>query len=286
MMAGPEFKGEIAKPELRVSLYDRTNGWLVTALLIFGGFVVLVYLVLANAKTSPDGLAVPLTWASITDVEWPLVDTGEGPMSGEPIGDDSSRLSAMIEATTLAVTLVSKTERLGLRSQRVSGNRTGGLLWESITADSEVVPLFRRIRIDYNLADRQSYTRQLSFFGIKLGSVHRETNEILLLADPAGTARVERTDRQKERSSVHFGHTSPVLQRWDVAILQAANIDPTQSLIRQFYPPAILERLVAMEKKYLEVNRRELVDVQRTYFKVIPQGSGFEFVITGQTYRQ
>ncbi len=276
----------VSECKTKVSKYDRANGWLVTAILIVGSFVAIVGLVLFNPGSNLQSRAVPLDWRIANPDQSSVRELHEYADVDDFDSADASQFAEMVESASSVVTQVGFNDAQLYTSPTVGKGRTGN--WSNLrnSGKGNFVPFYRRLRINYDAVTRETYARQLSFFQIKLGAVQQITNGIVLLADPGGVAKVEQSNRQAEAKSVHFGHTSPLLQRWDREILTAAKVDSTDCLIRQFYSPATVSKLVALEKQYLEDCGRQLQDVQRTYFTVVPNGTGFEFKLTGQTYRQ
>jgi hypothetical protein len=67
----------------------------------------------------------------------------------------------------------------------------------------------------------------------------------------------------------------------DVKLLQKAGVDATRGIILHFYPAETEEMLARLERSF--ANRSER-DIRRTYFVIVPQGRGFTFAVSRQTY--
>lgn len=276
--------------ETRVSSYDRVNSWLVSALLMIGCCVGLLFMLWLTSVIKFTKRPVQLI--VIEETEGEDKPKGEADDVLEPGVEEfpdveTPQLKDALEAVTSAISTVradmeardgSATEQgrgRGLGSKDGGGGGGGG-----------IVPEYKRWRIEYEASDVGTYSRQLSFFKIDVGAVHQLNNNITRLADPGGAPRVVRSNRQAEAKAVHFGHANQRLQRWDTQLLKNANVDTEQCLIRQFYPDQTRASLRQLERDYLASARRELKEVRNTFFKIVPAGNGFEFKITNQTYRQ
>ncbi len=276
--------------ETKVSSYDRVNSWLVSALVIIGFFVGLLFLLWLTSVIKVSKRPVQLI----------VVEAEEGEDKPKGEADDvlepgveefpdveTPQLKDAIEAVTNAISSVRADLEARDGSAMEQGRGRGlGSIDGGGGGGGGVVPEYKRWRIEYEASDVGVYSRQLSFFKIDVGAVHQLNNNITRLADPGGAPRVVRTDRQAEAKAVHFGHANQRLQRWDTQLLKNANVDTEQCLIRQFYPDQTRATLRQLEREYLASARRELKEVRNTFFKIVASGNGYEFKITSQTYRQ
>ena len=81
------------------------------------------------------------------------------------------------------------------------------------------------------------------------------------------------------------GYEKRRLRRWDEILVKQNNLPLDGAFTVQFYPENTRQILRQIEGQYLAKIGRQLKDVRRTFFKVIPSGSGFEFKLTEMNFR-
>ncbi|MEZ6068517.1 MAG: hypothetical protein R3B90_23030 [Planctomycetaceae bacterium] len=67
----------------------------------------------------------------------------------------------------------------------------------------------------------------------------------------------------------------------DRDLLKKAGVDTAGGQIFQFYPDDTVRLLGTIEIQYANRSPKE---IRRTYFSVLPQGGGYTFTVTQQTY--
>ena len=166
-------------------------------------------------------------------------------------------------------------------SGRGFGSREGGPGMGS----GDIVPEYKRWKIDYDSNSIQEYAQQLSFFSIDIGVIDENSNAIIRIRDPGGTAAVTNSNRGSEKSSLYFSHEKQRFRRWDDTLTRQNNVPLNGRFTVQFYPNPTRAMLREIEKNYLAQQGKTLEDVRRTFFKVVPAAGGFEFQLTGMDYR-
>lgn len=278
---------------LKVSRYDRVSAALMVGIFLVGSWVLIAWMMLTqpgDLSVGRQGIWIPDT-STPADSELPVeLIEPLGLIANEPNG-------ALIESSQLDVVQSAVRDTLsrvaGLQSHQISAgqlavsDRRRGLpsgTWGATSAPT-VLPFARRVLIEYQAANRDEYVKQLSGLQIQLAAVHRLNNEIQILIDPANQSSLQKSDRQSQAATVHFGHRNARLQRWDIELMQAAQVDVQQSLVRQFFLPQLVAELERLELEYLASVGRQLHEVSRTEFTVVPAGASYEFRVTGQSYR-
>lgn len=131
-------------------------------------------------------------------------------------------------------------------------------------------------------ASIDEYARQLDFFGIELGVVFPERSELVYVSkftQAQPTQRVVKTGKDELR--LYMSWQGGQRKQADVKLLQKAGVDATRGIILHFYPAQTEEMLARLERSF--ANRAER-DIRRTYFVIVPQGRGFTFAVSRQTY--
>jgi hypothetical protein len=280
--------------EIRVSSYDLLNSFLVSSITLIGTLVLFLFFV---------WLSMIIDFSDRASVAVEMLD--EGLMGNEkPIGfaDDifepgvemfpeveTPQLKDALEAVTEAVSSVRAD--LALRDGDAAemgkgqgfGSRDGGP-----GGGGDIIPEHLRWKMEYNSPDVSDYGRQLSFFGIDLGVISQNTNEIIRIKDVGGSPSVHSSDRATEKKAFYFAHEKPRFRRWDETLAKRNNIPLENKLIVQFYPEATRRILRTVEQAYLEKNapNMKLRNVRKTFFVLEPSAAGFEFRITNMTFRQ
>ena len=284
------------KPKLNVetksSSYDRLNAFLIASILLVGFLFTVLFLIWLTS-------VVDFSRA----IEGPIVEEIGDPGDEKPKGEEDDvlepgveefpevevpQLAASLEAVTDAVSSVraSLEKRSGSAQQmgrgRGMGSRTGGP-----GGGGDGVPEYKRWKISYECPDINVYAQQLSFFNIDLGVIYETKQDVLRIKDPNGAKSIVRTDREtiNETKQIYFIHEKQRMKQWDLQLCQQAGADLNNAFTVQFYPNATRQIIRGVESAALKEAGRELREVQNTMLKVVPDGGGFRFTVTGFVYR-
>ncbi len=277
--------------EVEVSRYDRVNAILTAALIMVSVSVAFLFMIwlmgMISFKRSipeayvaeqpagdekPEGVADDILEPGVE--EFPEVETPQ--------------LADALEAVTNAVSTVRANleHRDGDAAQMGRGSGLGSRNGGDGTGSGDVVPEHKRWKIEYEVNDVDKYAKILSYFKIDLGAANEINNDITKLLDPAGSGQIVKTDRAGEKKSVFFIHEKPRMQRFDQTLFKRKGVSTDNCFTVQFYPEATKEILRQVEGKAIRETGRKLSEIQNTFFKVMPDGNGFKFEVTRQTYRR
>ncbi len=277
--------------ETTVSQFDKVNGFLVAALVMVGlivSFLLMVWLTsIIKFKPTTPALFIeeqPYGDEKPEGVEDDVLEPGveEFPEVETP------QLADALEAVTNALSSVraNMEHRDGDAAQMGKGRGLGSRNGGDGTGKGDIIPEHKRWKIEYSANSIEKYADQLSYFKIDLGAVNKLNNEIVRMVDPGGSAQIVRSNRAQEKKSVYFAHERPQLAKWEEALFKRAGESMTHSFTVQFYPEATRSMLRQIEGAHLQSVKRTLREVQNTFFKVVPAGSGFEYKVTNQIYRR
>jgi hypothetical protein len=201
---------------------------------------------------------------------------------------DVPQLKDALEAVTEAVSSVQANleARDGDAAEMGRGKGFGSREGGPGTGKGDVIPEHKRWKIEYDSRNITEYASQLSFFNIDIGVIAQDNNVVQRLRDPGGSAQVVASDRAKENKSLYFVHEKRRLLRWDEILVKRNNLTLDNAFTVQFYPENTRQILRRIEQEYLTQIGRQLREVRRTFFKVVPSGSGFEFKLTEMNFRQ
>ena len=144
-------------------------------------------------------------------------------------------------------------------------------------------PLRWRIQFDDG-GSIEDYARQLDYFQIELGILGGDS-EVRYCSSLAGSAAL-RTAAASAEERLYFVWQDGARQEADRELLARAGVDGSGKKIMQFFPAATENLLANIEDAYLKRNapQRSIKGVFRTFFAVVPDGDGYAFVVTRQTY--
>ncbi|MDG2185539.1 MAG: hypothetical protein P8K79_07660 [Mariniblastus sp.] len=275
----------------KVSHYDTLNAMLISAIVVVGFLVTLLFLiwltmVLDFSRRQP---AMLVAYEEPFGNEKPegFEDDIYEPGVEEFPEVETPQLKDALEAVTEAVSSVRANleARDGDAAEMGRGAGFGSRDGGPGTGNADVIPEHKRWKIDYESNNISEYAKQLSFFDIDIGTVQQNTNGIVRLRDVGGNPQTISTDRKAEKKTLYFSHEKRRMRRWDETLVKNNGIDLEGSFTVQFYPMKTRVLLRQVEQAYLTEVGRTLRDVRRTYFKVVPSAGGFEFKLTDMNFR-
>ncbi len=289
-MSSKPSKFSYVKSETTVSSYDRLSAILVACITIIGFMTTILFLIWLTTDVD---YSAPTQLAEITEIG----DTGDEKPEGfeddafEPGVEEfpeveTPQLAQSIEAVTDAVSSVrANSEKVsGDAAQMGKGKGFGAREGGPGGGGGDGVPEFKRWKINYEAPDIDTYKKQLSFFGIDIGVVRRDNDDVFRISDPAGKMEVIKSSRDKEKS-LYFAHIKKRMMRWDEAIAASAGVDSQNANLIQFYPDKARVRIRTQEAQFLAKDQRQLADIRQTIIKLATLDDGFDFVVEDVVYR-
>jgi hypothetical protein len=271
---------------LLISGYDRFNGALVAALtLVFALVLFLLAYWLSNFEIRPGHNPEP--WGLVA-----LPESEQAPELGELVEPGVAEFPEVETPELVQALLVVTTAATNVRAQQAEFSgydlRTGPGVqpWKRTGPPAIDKSEPQRWKIQFSAKSQDEYARQLSFFKIDLGAVHRQTNDIVRLSDPGGVPQVAKSSRKQEQSTLYFAHERPEFSRWEEQILKKNGVAVTDCLTVQFYPDEIREHLLKLEQEFLAKSGKTQQDVHQTIFKVVSNEGAYEFRVDQVTYRR
>lgn len=276
--------------ETKASSYDRLSAGLTAMILLVGFFVATLFLIwLTSIVKFDSNVATPFQAADIgnngNDKPEGFEDDELDPGVEEFAEVDTPQLAEALESVSNAVsTIRASSEHVSGDAAAMGkgggyGSRRGG---PSGTTDG--VPAHERWKIVYEVDNQQTYKEQLDYFNIHLGVIEPVGKRVFRVSNLSKGARAVQTSRETERKSLFFSHSKLRMKRWDEEFCRGAGVNTAGNLLVQFFDGNTKNLIAKAEDDYLKSVGRELKDVRRTNIKVVPQGSGFEFVIEDCQY--
>lgn len=289
-MSSESSKFGYVKSDTTVSSYDRLSAILIACITIIGFMTTILFLIWLTTNVD---YSAPTQLADITEIG----DTGDEKPEGfeddafEPGVEEFPeveipQLAQAIEAVTDAVSSVrANSEKVsGDAAQMGKGKGFGAREGGPGGGGGEGLPEFKRWKINYEAADIETYKKQLSFFGIDIGVVRRDNDDVFRISDPAGKAEVIKSTRANEKN-LFFAHIKRRMMRWDETIAASVGVDSQDANLIQFYPDKARARIRAQEAQFLAKDQRKLADIRQTIIKLATLSEGFDFVVEDVVYR-
>ncbi|HMO14263.1 MAG TPA: hypothetical protein PKD64_01420 [Pirellulaceae bacterium] len=280
------------EPDTRVSSYERVSSFLISAITVTGiltaigfmtwltlfewgsrPFIAELYEEFGN-EDRPEGVADD--WQEPGVEEFPEVEQPQLADALEAMTDAVSSVRAQLEKVDGNAAEMGRGKGLGDIRQRGKGK-----------GNSKLVPEAQRWRIEYSTTSMGDYRTQLNFFDIELGALSKTTGRIDLIRNLTSAKPAREISSRAQEKRLYFSHTQQTLKQWDQRIARDAGVnDVNERILVQFYSQPTRQLLRDAEAAFLEKERRQLLEVQRTYFRIRPKGNGFEFYVNKMDYRQ
>lgn len=285
----------IAPPELRVTRYDRVSSFmmsLILATLAAVGFVMLQWF--AIRKPPPLEL-IPMEMVvgggfedgnpnETFQVESPeQVDPNAQPVDEEVEEQQlQETLETVVQLSDRAIEQVEQKATDAANAGTVGSSvGVGGRPLGSGGGPGSGIPAYQRWIIRFNESSTTEYAKQLDHFGIELAVFYPTSGKLSYAKSFASGAATVTHKNKWDDERVYFKWSGGPRERIDREILQKAGIDPVGGQIFQFYPNQTVQLLGTIEQNFAN---RPAKEIRRTYFVVNPQGGGYTFAVTRQTY--
>lgn len=275
--------------ETKSSRYDRLNAALVAFILLFGFLFAVLFLIWITSvfdfsqrlagpipiadeagDSKPEGVADDILEPGVE--EFPEIEIPQLANALEAVTDSVSSVRASLEKRSGDAPLMGAGPGHGSRE---GGPGVGG----------GGVPEWKRWVINYEAEDINTYAKQLAFFAIEIGVVHQTKNDIWRVQNLSGPIKVTKSSREAEDRTLRFTPENVRLRRWDQELCKRAGVPLGSTVQAQFYPESTRVTIRIVEQAALEGTGKTVFDVKRTELKVVPGGSGYEFVVEEITYR-
>ena len=275
--------------ETKTSRYDRLSAALMAFIILFGFLFAVLFLIWITSvfdfsqrlagpipvvneagNEKPKGVADDILEPGVE--EFPEIEIPQLANALEAVTDSVSSVRANLEKRSGDAVLMGAGTGYGSRE---GGPGTGG----------DGVPEWKRWVINYEAEDIATYAKQLSFFAIDIGVIHQTKNDIWRVQNLSGPIKVAKSSRQVENRTLRFTPEKIRLRRWDQELCKRAGVQLGSTVQAQFYPEATRAQIRVVENAALEGTGKNVGDIKRTELKVVPGGSGYEFIVEDITYR-
>ncbi len=296
--------GATPRPVMSFTRYDRVSSLMIA---VFAGLLITVAVIvvqwMAIRRVPPPPLElVPLEMdfsGNFEDIgggfeDGNLEDTEfvDSPPDGDPNAAPGWAQGEQEEVAQMLDTVVQVSSRATQQAQEglalvptgrpgaTGGGGRGGRPLGSGPGNKGGVAAHLRWHIRFDEASLAEYARQLEFFRIELALFDRGTGRVTYLnnltADKPGTRTVDTWNDDR----TYFKWSGSAREQVDRQFFQKAGVTGSGEILH-FYPDPLCNMLVSIEVAHA---KRDLREVRRTYFVVQPQGQGYTFAVSRQTY--
>ena len=272
----------------RVSSYDRTNGFVVSAIMIVGFLVGVLFIIwwtqefrLTFTQSEP---MKPGKFVNVSLDEVAL-DLSEFPPAAAPQFKTDIALVQNAVSTIKASELVKSDFKSDFDSEGTRRVGPIGIGGGPRGDDPEpTLPEHRRWRVMYKQVDYETYLRTLDYFQIEIGIVHLNKNRIVRVGQVNSDVVVCESDRAAESESVYFQNEKSIARRWDRKIARDQGVDLSNTATVHFYSDAALDAMRSAEAQRIQLDGKKIGDVKAVEFVIESEGAEFVFQVATIEY--
>lgn len=125
------------------------------------------------------------------------------------------------------------------------------------------------------------YAKQLDHFGIELGAL-LPNGQLVYISKVSAATPVKRVSTSgKSEQRLYMTWQGGKRRDADAKLFARVGVDVSQAILFHFYPKPTEQLLLTKEYQYA---KRKAQEIRRTYFIVVKQGQGYDFLVARQTY--
>ncbi|MEW4488117.1 hypothetical protein AB1L42_08545 [Thalassoglobus sp. JC818] len=286
----------VPEPVMKLTFFDRLSAGMIA--FVLGLILVVIAIVIWWATTRPpkQTFLVPMEMVEISGgaedgapdetlkVESPE-DPAENPSPNEEVLDEQELTEVVDNVVELADQATQQAQQVNAVSTDASGtpgsaDGTGRRGLGSGPGEGGI-PNEQRWFIRYSdEASISEYAKQLDFFGIEMGAL-LPSGQLVLLSGMSSTPKKVTKSSGKGETRLYMTWQAGNRKAADAELFKRAGVDVSDAILFHFYPKKTEQLLLQTEFEYAKRNAKE---IRRTYFVVTRKGSGYNFVVTRQTY--
>jgi hypothetical protein len=284
-------------PVMRLTFYDRCSSFMMATVMALIVGVVLIIAYYLSVRKPTDTSLVPLEYIEDpggfddgSPDETLNVESPEDPIpNASPVEEQMDE--EMIEETLESVVELADRATQQVQQVMATDALTGGTPGSAVGTGGRPLGdgpgtggLSREQRWFIRFANEGSvddYAKQLDFFGIELGALFVNRGELIYLSNLASATPSKRVVTTGGDQRLYMNWQGGTRREADAKLFERAGVDVTGGVVLHFYPKRTEELLARLEMAYAN---RPVKEIRRTYFVVVPQGSGYTFAISQQHY--
>ncbi len=281
----------IREPVLKVTAFDKLGAGMIA--FVFGLILVVVAIIIWWATTRPpkfeslvlmemvevggeeDG--VPDETLQLESPE----DPTENPSPTEEVLEEAELTEFVEDIVELADVATQQVNAIPVSQPGTPGSAVGTGRKHLGNGPGNAISNEERWFIRYS--DKSSvadYAKQLDFFGIEMGALV-PSGQLILMTNMSQTPKKTVKTSGKSEKRLYMTWQAGNRKAADEKLFQKINVDVSDAILFHFYPKKTEQLLLQVEFNYA---KRKASEIRRTYFVVAKKGSGYQFIVTRQTY--
>jgi hypothetical protein len=292
-------KQRTKEPVLGVTRYDNTRAFMLAVVLSLLGAVAILFLeYLSNIEPVPtdDQVALELVelpggyedgvFGETTDVESPEMPA-EDPTVTEiesDVNETEQALENVIDLSEQATSQAPRQLEMDYQTEGKKGSATGtgrrALGFGGGTGSGFPREMRWYVRFS-NEGTMDAYARQLDFFRIQFGVLTPDGQLTYVSNFSKARPDSQVVGSGKDEKRLYFTWQGGGRKDTDIKLFAKAGVNASNGTIFHFYPPDVENKMALLERQY---KNRPANEIRRTYFIVEPEGEGYKFTVTRQTY--
>jgi len=288
---------KVREPVMRINFFDQFSSGMIAG--VFGLILTVVAIIIWWATVVPPrpDFLVPMEMVEVSGgaedgapdetlkIESPE-DPTENPSPSEEVMDEQEVSEVVENVVELAQQATTQAQQVQSQSSNTSGtpgsaNGTGRRSLGS-GPGSGGIPNDQRWFIRYgDDSSLDEYAKQLDHFGLELGAL-LPSGQLVLISNvsAASPKKVVKTSGKGE-NRLYMTWQGGNRKDADEKLFKKAGVNASGAVLFHFYPKKTEQLLLTLEYNHA---KRKASEIRRTYFVVVKKGSGYDFVVTRQTY--
>lgn len=291
IISRPSAAANVPEPVMKVNSFDRLSAGMIS--FVFGLILVVVAIVIWWFTTRPPRtqFLTPMEMVEVGGEEDGVPDETLQLESPEDPTENPSPTDELMEETELTEFVEDVVELADNATQQVNaipvtkpgnpGSAVGTGRARLGNGPGNAVPNEERWYIKYS--DKTSvdeYAKQLDFFGIEMGAL-LPSGQLVLMSNMSTSPKKTVKSSGKGESRLYMTWQAGNRKAADETLFKKIGVDVSNAILFHFYPKKTEQMLLQLEYEY---KKRKASEIRRTYFVAAKKGSGFQFVVTKQTY--
>lgn len=287
----PSTTSSVREPVLKLTAFDMLGAGMIS--FVFGLILVVIAIIIWWATTRPpkfDSLVI-MEMVNVGGEEDGVPDETLQLESPEDPNDNPSPTEEVLEEAELTDFVEDIIELADVATQQVNaipvsqpgtpGSAVGTGRKHLGNGPGNAISNEERWFIRYS--DKTSvanYAKQLDYFGIEMGALV-PSGQLILMTNMSKTPKKTVKTSGKGEKRLYMTWQAGNRKAADEALFKNINVDVADAILFHFYPRKTEQLLLQTEFNYA---KRKASEIRRTYFVVAKKGSGYQFIVTKQTY--
>ncbi|WP_231739742.1 hypothetical protein [Thalassoglobus polymorphus] len=293
-MAKPSLSAmsNVPEPVMKVNSFDRLSAGMIA--FVFGLILVVIGILLwwASTRVEKPTFLVPMEMVEVggeedgapdetLQIESPE-DPNENPSPTEEVLEEAELTDFVEDVVELADVATQQVNAIPISQPGTPGSAVGTGRKRLGNGPGNSIPNEERWFIRYSdKASVDEYAKQLDYFGIEMGALIPSGQLILMSNMSAGSPKKTTKSSGKGETRLYMTWQAGNRKAADETLFKKINVDVSDAILFHFYPKKTEQMLLQLEYDYA---KRKASEIRRTYFVVAKKGSGYQFVVTRQTY--